>query len=193
MRFSEVEAIKPPAFVVVRPDAFDPKWGDRPTSEVAIGLRPIGNAIPKLARAQAAKTANADHPDVDPDDPINWPLWVEAFNDALILAIVAHGMCDPNDVTLPWKPFEAAPEDMARDYLTPGGARYIFDRWEKMRIDTDPTAPEISDDELVGLPDLITEKLAACGPMRRARVKRLLAFVVEELHAADGPGTAPKV
>jgi hypothetical protein len=193
MRFAEAESLKAPAFAVVRPDAFNPRWNERPTAEVAIGLRPIGNEIPKLARAQAAKTANDAHPDVDTNDPVNWPIWVESFNDALMLGIVAQGICDPNDATLPWKPFEAAPEDMARDFLTPGGVRYLYDRWEKMRIDTDPIAPEITDDELVALPDLLDEKLPLCGPMRRARVKRLLAFVVEELHGAETKGPPAKV
>lgn len=189
MRFTEVEteAVKPPAFALVPASAFDSRWEERPTSTVAIGLRLIPIDDVKTARATAAKAANDAHPNVDPDDPVNWPLWVECYNDALMLWVVARGICDPADATSSWKPFEPAPEDMARDYLTPGGVRYLYDEWERMRIATDPTSPEITDDEIEGLPDLLAEKLPLAGRIRAARVKRLLAFVVRELEELDVP------
>lgn len=189
MRFAELqnETAKPPATVVVKPDAFVATWSDRPTTDVAIGLRLIAHDDVSTARAHAAKTANAAHPDVDIEDAANWPLWVEAFNDALMLWIVARALCDPNDASQAWRPFQAAPTDMASDYLTPGGLRFLFDRWEKMRIETDPVAREADGDEIAELAGLLIDRLPLAGKMRSARCRRLLSFVVDELRAIDIP------
>lgn len=188
MHFTDEEhAVKPPAFAVVPAHAFKATWSERPTSEVAVGLRLLATDDLQAARGTAAKTANEAHPGIDTDDPVNWPLWVECFNDALMVWIVAHGICDPNDASKPWEPFKAAPEDMARAYLTTGGVKFLFDRWEKMRIDTDPTSPEIDDTELEALPDVLDDKLRHCGPARAARIRRMLAFVLDELHAVTVP------
>lgn len=186
MRFVDVEATaKPPAVVVVKPDAFAVGWDERPTADVAIGLRLIAHDQLGLARAQAAKKANDAHPDVDVDDAVYWSVWVEAYNDALMLWIVAQALCDPNDATQSWRPFQAAPTDMAGDYLTPGGVRFIYDRWERMRIETDPTSREADDEEIAELAGLLIDRLPSAGKIRSSRVRRLLSFVVDELRAMD--------
>lgn len=187
MHFTEEETVKPSAVAVVRPDAFKATWDERPASPVPIGLRLLSSSDFEAARGVAASRANAAHPNVSADDPVNFPIWVECFNDALMCWIVAHAMCDVADATKSWKPFEAAPEDMAREYLTAGGVRFLFDRWEKMRIEVEPTAPEIDATELEALPDILDDKLPFCGPIRASRIRRLLAFVLQELNAVDPP------
>lgn len=187
--FTEVETntTRPPGFATAPPYAFKSTWEERPTSAVAIGLRLISVDEMQGARGVAADVANRAHPKVDINDPVNFPLWVECFNDALMLWIVSHAMCDPNDVGEPWKPFKAAPQDMAREYMTPDGVRLLYDHWEKMRVVSCPVMPEATADEITSVGDLIDEKLPHCDPIRGGRIRRLLGYLVEELHAIAIP------
>jgi hypothetical protein len=182
MRFSAVEEHKPPVVEIVRPEVFVATWEDRPRAEVAIGLRHVAFEDIRTARAQAGEKASQAHPKATPGDALRFPLWLEAFNDELMLWIVARAMCDANDVRKVWEPFASAPEDMAKEYMTPGGVRFLYDRWDRMRTATDPVARELEDEEIETLP----AKLARLGELTRAsrlRVRRFLAFAVDEIDA----------
>lgn len=187
--FSEVETRKPPSFALVAPAAFADTWSDKPREPVAIGLRLIADSDLHAARAQAAARANTAHPDVDlqESDLFNAQLWADSYHCALMAWIVARGMCDPNDVSLPWKPFEAAPEDMARDCLSANGVGFIFDAWERMRIASDPTQREADAGELDELVGLMQERLPHALRVRAIRVRRLLAFCLDELRLVVVP------
>lgn len=186
--FSEVAAQKPSAFVVVPPTAFRADWDARPRDKVAVGLRLISAADVETARAVARKTANDAHPDTNTSADHDLRLWADAYNDALLAHIVACGTCDPNDTMEPWPLVKAAPEDMVREYVTPDGLRLIYDAWERMRIASDPTQAEATDEDVARLPALLAERSESLGRVKRMRVRRLLAFVLSEL---EPPPAAP--
>lgn len=188
--FSAVQARRPPAFVVVPVSAFKDDWVDRPREPVAVGLRMVGNKRLEVARAQARKVANAAIKGVDTEDPDDMQLWADAFHHELFLQIVTYGTCDPNDVMADWPLFEVAPEDMAREYLSPDGLKFLFDAWERMRISVDPTQREATDEEVERLPELLRERGAGMGRVEAMRARRLIAFVIDRLQAAPAPRTA---
>lgn len=181
MPYSHVERLPaPPSFVTVPASVFSHEWEARPRDEQAVGLRLVSQADIDTARAQARERAMASVPDVS-DYSHDQQTWIDAYNDALMAHIVAMAMCDPNDVEKTWAPIKAAPEDIVRTYMTPGGIKLVYDAWERMRIGLDPVHDEADDDDIAQLPALFAEHADKLSTVRAARVRRLLAFVLDEL------------
>lgn len=185
--FSEIEATAPPETIVVPVFAFADTWNEKPKTEVCMGLRLIAEKDLQIARSQAAELASTLHKPSEAKALEHiFQLWSDAYHDALIRWIVARGTCDPNDVGKDWEGWAAAPEDLTREALTADGAGMIFDRWERMRIATNPGILPLRDAEL---PDLIAAlstfatsgKLTALSGGRGTRLRRLLRFVFEEV------------
>ena len=195
-RFADIAARQPLETFVVPVSAFADTWEDKPKTTICVGLRTIATQDLRTARAQAAEMANRCHPDVAPEDGDKFGAWIEAYNDMLMAWIVARGTCDPNDVNMPVEVWAAGPEDLVPLTLTKGGKQLLFDRWEMMTIAVDPTGRMASDDELTtGLPLLMqhTDKLAK---NKAARLRRLAAFILDELakvapQSADPPVVDP--
>lgn len=151
-------------------------WAGRPTAPVDIGLRFVSDADIQLARGEAAKFAWAHHPigeDIDNR--------VDCFNDALLRWIVARGTCKPHDSTIPWFLQDV---DDATTHLSVGGARFIFDAIEMLRLEMSPLSREATNDELERMPTLLLALAAGpplgAAPMSRARqARRLLARAIE--------------
>lgn len=178
--FASLEARRPLGFVTVPPLAFTDEWENRPKAPVAIGLRLVAEADVFTARAQGRRRANEAFPNLS-ENPNELVMWVDAFNDAFLAHFLAIAMCDPNDATAFWEPFKAAPEDMTRRFVTSDGLRLIYDAWERMRIENDPTQREASDEEISGLTELLAERADLLGRPRAMRIRRLLAFCADEL------------
>jgi hypothetical protein len=182
MPYSQVDRLPPPSFVLVPASAFTVEWEARPREEQAVGLRLVSQSDIETARAQARERAMEAVPDVT-DYSQDQQAWIDAFNDALMGHIVAMAMCDPNDVEKPWAVIKAAPEDIVRRFMTPGAIKHVYDAWERMRIGLDPVHPEATDEDIARLPALMAECDTKLSTVRAARVRRLLAFVLEELGA----------
>jgi hypothetical protein len=93
--------------------------------------------------------------------------------------IVARSTCLHDDIT---KPYWRMAEDTVRECLTSEGVRLIWDRYERMLVETSPLDPELSAEkvpELVALLDAGTLDIMASSQAKRAR--KLLAFVLEDL------------
>lgn len=179
--FSDAAAQLPHSFVVVPPSAFKSDWEDRPKDDLCVGLRLVSHQDIQVARAQARERAIQACPDLDIGDAIDLQTFTDAYNDALMAHLVSQATCDPNDVTAPWGLIQAAPEDMVREFMTSDGLKLIFDKWESMRISLDPTQREASDDEVAALATVLAEHGPSLSLVKRARVRRLLAFVLDEL------------
>jgi hypothetical protein len=179
--FSAIAAVQPPSFVVVPVDAWRSDWEDRPKEELAAGLRLISHQDLQAARAQGSERAKQAFPDIDIENPLDLQAWADAYNDAILGHIVAMALCDPNDVSEPWEPIKAAPEDMVREFMTSDGLRLIYDAWERTRISVDPTQREATDEEIDTLPALMREKGTTLTRTTSSRARRLLAFILDEI------------
>jgi hypothetical protein len=166
---------------LVPPSAFADTYYDRPTDPICVGLRTIADGDVNAARSQAQKWADKSHPNATLEDPERFSIWIECYNDALLRWMVARGTCDPNDVTQSPECWNVAPEDQVREALTSDGVLLVYDEWERMRVSVDPTKRDAGDGEILeGLPKLLP--FAKDLPsLRRGRLRRLLAFVLDEL------------
>lgn len=177
--FSVVEKRKPPSNVVVPLRAFDETWESRPKGDVCIGLRLVAEDDIQTARSQAGKIAKKLHPRAAVGS-LDQELWFDAYRDALVRWIVARGTCDPNDVTRAWEGWSTAPEDIVAIALTTDGVRLIFNAWERMRIASDPTTPEATDEEIVKLA-MAQDRLSTLPRAEAACLRRLLRHCLDQL------------
>lgn len=174
-------ARKPARIIELQPHEFADDWEGRPTSPVLFGLRVPSEGDVMTGRAEAVKRAVELHPDS--------PEQVDAFNDALLEALVARGICDPNDVTAPHPLLELA-EDMVPMALKPLTLRRIFDEIEKLQIEQSPLFPEATDDEVGELVGLLAMQapLTQLDRSRQLRARRFLKFVLDELETTRPTG-----
>lgn len=180
--WSANEASLPPGFVNIPPNAFRSDWEDRPRETMCAGLRLIAHQDLQVARAQARERALRAVPNADASKPHDLQAFIDAHNDALLAHIVSQALCDPNDVTSPWAPIKAAPEDMVREYFTSDGLKLVFDEWERVRLSLDPTRREATDEEVAALPALLDSRSPNLSALKRARMRRLLACVLDDLN-----------
>lgn len=168
---------KPPRTITLEPSAFATSWHRRPTSAVSVGIRTIPMLDIADARSAAAQEALERHT-ADGD-----VLAVDAYHDALVAWIVSRCTCDPDDVHLELSLWDGMPQDSAKEGLTPAGMRTIFDAYERLTIEQDPSQVEATDDEIVRLPDVYAAAVAHLQGDRLARVRRLVRFVLDELES----------
>lgn len=106
------QARKPPRHVVLPPSAFASDWGSAPEAEVAIGLRFVSAEDERIARAVAVAKATAQ---IAPNGKVLDPrAFSEAYNDEIILCLVARCICDPNDIARPFELLPAAEDQIPR-------------------------------------------------------------------------------
>lgn len=192
--FSEQGKILPPDTVVVPPEAWASSWEDRPEEDVCLGLRFVADADLEDARVEAYRRADRLFPDHE-KSPEATELFVASFQDGLLRWVIARGTCDPNNVAKTWEGWEAAPEDIAVEVaLTDVGAQYIFDAWERMRIQANIGLPTATDADLLLLPVLLARLplVAARSKTQALRLRRLLRFVLEELEEYGAPEIVPE-
>lgn len=182
---ADAEARFPPDSVNVPVSAWSPEWEERPKDEVCLGLRPVPPRDIEDARKAAADSATALFPRAVEGEPF-FSLWERHYYDMLLRAIVARGTCDPNDVVEPWDGWRDDPDDLARINLTTEGAQLIFDAWERMRIAQDPSIKPAKDDDVEDLVDLVSD-IDKLPRARALRVRRLLAFCLDEVRTIESP------
>lgn len=185
--FASHQENRPPGSIVIPPNAFADEWEGKPADPVCAGLRLISHQDLQAARAIARERANRGIPDPDVEDVNEVYAWSDAYNDALLAHIVAMGTCDPNDSKLAWPLISAAPEDIVRMFMTSDGIKLVFDAWEQMRLASDPTQREADDEEVVELAVLLHERCGGLERARACRVRRLLAFCLDELQSVPAP------
>ena len=165
-------ARKPETILVLPPDAFADDWRDRPTTEVAVGLRRLSERDEKVAKEQGRKIVFRDH--VRDGEIVDKDLAWESYNDELIRYLMARAMCDVNDVS---KPFFEYAEDVIHAALTTEGLKLVWDTWWMMKL-TGPAAPVADDAALRRLARIIAnpeEHMAKLGDGEKAARKLLAA------------------
>jgi hypothetical protein len=166
--------IKPPKILVLPPSAFADEWGDKRSTEVAMGLRLVSQGELETGRKEAEREATGFYAELRgtpiPADP---HVATDIFNDAIVMHVVACGTCDPNDVTRPY--FRAAP-DTVRVALTPDGARRIYDEIMLLHKGMSPGYPQASDAEAAAL-----GRRLAHGETLDAEDRKLCARLIEKL------------
>ncbi len=161
------------------PSIFASTWKDRPADEVAVGLRiPSDNEV-SLARANAAQRAWDLHPKEEDFDNR-----LACMNDALVRELCACGMTDANDAR---KKYFHAQEDAVFRHLTQEGAKAVYDRLERLVLETSPVHREASDGELRALAAMLEDPTAfdLLPGYQASRARRLLAFVYDEILSSD--------
>lgn len=160
------------------PEAFSDSFRGRPSKPVHVGLRTIAMLDLAEARQNAAQVAVAAFPE-DRDAA----LAVDTYNDELIAWIASRCVCELDDTRKDWLLLEGTGVEGVKNVLSPAGARLIFDAYERLNIDHDPTQPEATDDEIVRLGEVYADAAPHLAGDRLSRVRRLLSFVLDELRA----------
>lgn len=173
---SLADSVKPARVVVLPLSAWASDWHDRPSGEVAVGLRLLSEADTQTCMASAAREAR----EVYPEAPEDSPELVEAYNSALMRWAVARATCDPNDASKPW--LDAA-EDTIALALTPSGIRRLWDELERATLEESVTTREASDLDLVELAALLVapDELEALPLAAARRLRRLAAHMLDTL------------
>ncbi|WP_394849702.1 hypothetical protein LZC95_19895 [Pendulispora brunnea] len=190
----EQAAKRPRRCIVLSPAAFADTWSERPSEDVAVGLRLLAERDLQAAKLEASRWVERlySRDDGTLRDP---ETATEAWNDALIRWACALAMCDPNDVTRPY--FRAA-EDTIAIALTPDAIRRVWDALEAFHAEESPVAPEATDDEieelgwsllpLEGVVARVLDRARAMGP--EATVESIARALQQELQA-DGRRSFP--
>jgi hypothetical protein len=152
----------------LEPSAWLEEAESKPVAAIVIGLRTPNDKDYQTALAE-------------PDDT------------AIMMSIVSVGICDPNDVRRPHPSFPMP--DIQIRALKPATIRYLFDRIESLHIETSPSVPLATDEELFILGDALEtgtalDRLTAVNPAAAARVRRLATALFDALRldlTADGP------
>jgi hypothetical protein len=137
---------KPERIVVIGPELFAFDYKNKPTSEVAIGLRVISENDVQIGRAAASrymvKMYGTDDGKIrDPDQA--WGCW----NDKWLAYAIGRSACDPNDVDKPYFNFG---EEGAALALSSEGLRLLWDEY-MLIFRGKGERPQISDEDLLPL------------------------------------------
>lgn len=175
--FSRVVAAEPkkPALVVpLEPHAFADTWKDKPTTTERIGIRSISEKTYIDARASAARSAWALHPEENEEDDR-----IAAYNDSLMAVCVGEACTAADSIDEPY--FGTMAEDKARISLTSEGLRTLFGALEQHIVGGSPIAPQATDEDISRLAEIAPAALRSMSEGRSRRLRRLLAHVLAEL------------
>lgn len=178
MKFSGVAkstGFLPGRVVELLPAAWSETWGDRPRETTRVGLRVIPDAAKDAARVEAARKAVAEFPGRDDDDP----LFVEAYNAALMRGAVAVSLCHAEDTSR--DAFEMQPTIVDLAMTTPTVAM-LYDELELLEIVQSPASALASDEQIVAIVEACKAgKLDALVGGDARFVRRLLFAAAERL------------
>ncbi len=174
------EVIEPPMTITVPKNVWAHTWEERPKTDLLAGMRLISDAEVQAGQHLARKFATDLHPG---DTMRDRELWVMAYEDALIRHVAARSLCDPHNVDEPFRAIAPAPEDImaSKDYVQPDGVRFLFDAYERLRIELDPTQPLLEDGQLMDLVDAFDLHIDELSPTKAGRIRRLLSYCLSEL------------
>ncbi len=165
---------EPPLIVVLKPEHFLATFTERPTVEVAVGLRTLSHDEVLVASSEAAKIARAGGREGEEA--------VDRYNEELMIWAVGAGTTDPNDAR---RAYFALGGESARHQLAPEGVRFLWDAIERAHALCSPLTPPASDQELRQLGALLQqpEAIAALHPTQALRVRRWGRVLLEMLLA----------
>jgi hypothetical protein len=204
----------PPRVLSLLPNAFADTWKDKSAHPVMVGLKRIAEADQRAARVEAVKKVDALHQDLVHDDPI----WIEAYNQALMHACLGFALTRPDDMTQPLWPLQF---DVLPHRLTEGGVERLFDELELLTVLDSPCRPEatdvaladftvrlgagefwttlsVPDHDLAGMEEPLRRQALARRRVRlEVQIRRVLAFALElaagePLVPGDDGGSAHK-
>ncbi len=162
--------------------AFSADWGGRPNGPLVIGLRIPAEQDVQIISQEAARLAMEAYPG-DPEKQN------EAWKTGMIRMLVCRAVCDPNDAAAAHPSFRLA-DDMVPRALTGDAIKRIFDEVEKLTVETSPGFAEATDEMAFQLGALLVkqeafEALQAASPVRAARVRRFVRFILDELDPVE--------
>lgn len=170
-----------PRVVVLSPSAFAPKWARKPKTDVAIGIRPIAQED-VMASVAAAAEETAQVSGIGADEAR------QHYEEALMAHVVAAACCDVNDAG---KHYWECGADEAREALTPGAVRRLFDELELVTIETGVARPEATEPEREQLARLLRGRrwrsFAANAPAGKLqRMLKIIRFALDEIESEPG-------
>ncbi len=172
----------PPRHVVLSPSAFADDWGSRPDADVAIGVRFISVEDMEVARNVAVRKAREWL--APKGQLLDEQAFDHAYNDELLLGIVARATCDPNDVS---KPYFKCAEDTIRLALTSDGVRRIWDELCLLHAGSGVAMPQASDEDTRELAAILMRGVALDKAPADVRVeaKKMVSYLLERLRPLD--------
>lgn len=186
-KFSEAQArdITPERIITLPPAAFANDWPQKPTCEVAIGLRRLSQADSAAARAEAEREAvDFYHDIVDRPRRPDLETVLDVRNDALLCHLAGRACTDPNDVT---RLYFRGQEDQTRVALTPEGVRRIGDEYRLWTAASGVARSRATDEEARKVGRAIAQGAVTLDDEARM----LLAYLAESLRVdelVDLPG-----
>lgn len=171
-------AVAAPAKVVtLPPSAFSDRWKGRPHHPVSIGLRLLSEDEVLEATKHAGNEADRSGRTQGDD------LWTEAFNAALKRSVLVLAMCEPDDATKPY--LKHIPNDTIRVAFLPLTIERLWLELDRVTALSSPSLPEATDDEIADLAEtLADEPLMLMDAEQASRIRKLLAFVADEVESA---------
>lgn len=148
-----------PRTETLEPDVWLEEAIERPRSPIVVGLRTPSEKDYRKALA-------------------------EETDEQIMFELVCVSVCDPNDCCLAHPLFKMPDVMIAK--LKPRAIRYLFDRIEQLHIETTPSIPKASDDDLFALGQVLCsgellDGLEETNPTAAERVRRLSHVVMEAL------------
>lgn len=165
----------PRCVITLKDEHWASTFSDRPVCDIKVGLRLLSIEDQDTIRRVAIKaTQDAALNDSDPQ---------VAGHQALLVTTVARAICNPKDATR-CHDFFSCPDDLIPLALTEKTVKWLFDEIERLTVTISPIFSEANDEEIVELCSGLLEQLSSLterDPVRAARVRRYLMFVMNEL------------
>lgn len=168
-------ALRPaPRVVTLEPYAFADTWGARPAEPTKVGLRLPSEKVIESAMQLAARDVNRDFREalVEGESEVVNESMVEAYNSQIMVNILAHALCAPEDVSRSF--FQTlAVNDMVMVALRPETILLLWNELGALRAELNPTLRLATDDEVMAV---------GVEPARASnKFRRLLALMHEEM------------
>lgn len=162
-----------PIRVPLAPEAFADTYTMRPHEPVRVGLRLPSEKTVEAAVLLASKDVTASFAEALSSGRYELvsDAMIEMYNSQVMVNVLAHALCDPDDVTRPY--FESAPNDMVQIALRPETIAMLWSELGTLRSSLNPTLRLATDEEVLAV---------GVEPARAGtKFRRLLALLHEEI------------
>jgi len=175
-QLTEHVSVPPRKTVVIRAEHWASTFGDAPANPIKVGLRLLSIEDQETIR-QVANKAALDAINADLDAQI-------AAHNAVLVTTVARAICSAKDARR-GHDFFSSPDDLLPIALTESSLKWLFDEVEKLTVECSPIFSEADDNDVAdvcaALSDGALNRLTESDPVKAARVRRYLDFVLTEL------------
>lgn len=180
--FAAAVAARPraPARVLsVPPWVWAQTWADRPVEPVAMGLRTLSAQDLDDARSGAASKASKAHPSATTSNPV----WIEAYNSALMLSALGRALCSPDCADVPYWDF---PDLIAPGAIEPTrGAVWLWSELEVATVGGAALGGEPGPLELLAAIQGAADSIPAMSADRRHRIARHLDAALDLMRGTE--------